>query len=282
MVAYAVGGRKYTQWHELDAIEGVIHWDSRGFAPGSPSGGTHKPLRHNIYFYDGLCDVIVWQNGGSGGVGGGGGATSHKRLFHNAYVYDGLSGVILWQSAGTTSAPPPSSGTHKRLYHNIYDYDGLNDIFVWQSKGTSGAAPAAEAGYQSFFAFWMGGAGSFIPGIIPTPGPTHPPWFPPVPEYMPDDREHRRQMARSINALRQGKQNVTHDLTLTADATSTVLSDARIGISSAIIPAMATTSDAAAALVAGIWITDIKTGSCTVRHESSSQVDRIVRFVIIG
>lgn len=281
MVDYPVGGRRYSQWQELDAIDGVIHWNSRGFAPGSPSGGTHKPLRHNIYFYDGLSDVIVWQSGGSGGIVSG--AATHKRLYHNVYFYDGLSAAIVWQSAGTTSAPPPSSGTHKRLYHNIYAYDGLADIFVWQSKGTGGATPSSDVGYRSFFAFWMGGGASFIPGVVPPPsGLTHPPGFPPVPEFMSDDREHRRQIARAVNTLRQGKQNVTHDLTLTANAASTVMTDARIGITSAIVPAMAINADGAAALVAGIWITDIKTGSCTVNHENSSQVDRTIRFLIIG
>lgn len=111
--------------------------------------------------------------------------------------------------------------------------------------------------------------------------------FPSVPEFMPDEKEHRRQIARGVNGLRKGKMNVTIAVTLNANATTTTLTDARIGITSCIVPAMPTTQNGAIALfgnmdTSGIWISNIVTGSCTVNHTSAAATDQNIRFLIIG
>ncbi len=77
--------------------------------------------------------------------------------------------------------------------------------------------------------------------------------FPPVPEYLPDEKEHRRQIARRINTINQGKFNCTVDVTLNPNTGATVISDNRIGYRSAVTPLMALTLSAAAALAVGIW-----------------------------
>lgn len=106
--------------------------------------------------------------------------------------------------------------------------------------------------------------------------------YPPIVEFMPDDKEHRRQIARKVNQLLVGKVNVYIDLTLTAGATSTTLTDPRIGYFSTIVPAMAQTANGAAAIVAGIWVSGVKTGSATINHASNAATDQSIRFNIIG
>lgn len=121
---------------------------------------------------------------------------------------------------------------------------------------------------------------SFPPA--PPAARTQKPWYPPVTAFMPDSREHRRQIVEAVNAIRQGKQNITTDVTLTPNSTQTILTDARIGFSSAICPAMATTANGAVAITAGIWVSDQKSGSCTINHASSADIDQTVRFTITG
>ncbi len=106
--------------------------------------------------------------------------------------------------------------------------------------------------------------------------------FPGVPNFMPDGDEHRRQIAQAVNGLRQGKMNVTIAITLNAGATTTTLTDGRIGVTSCIVPSMPTTQNGATALNAGIWITNIVTGSCTINHASSANTDQNIRFLIVG
>ena len=109
-----------------------------------------------------------------------------------------------------------------------------------------------------------------------------------VPLYMPNEVEHRRQLAQGVNSTKNGKINATLDVTLAVSATSTVIQDARIGSDSAIIPAMAKTAHAASAIAAGIYVDTIvppigsTPGSATVHHASSANTDQTIRFLIIG
>jgi hypothetical protein len=114
--------------------------------------------------------------------------------------------------------------------------------------------------------------------------------FQAVPEDSPDERNHRKQIARAVNLALLGKFNATADLTLGASTTTTTLTDTRITAFSAIVPAMAMTADAAADLAAGIWVSNITpglpgagtAGSATINHRNNSAVDRTIRFLIIG
>jgi ABC-type taurine transport system substrate-binding protein len=103
-----------------------------------------------------------------------------------------------------------------------------------------------------------------------------------VAPWIKDESQHRRDMARTINAQLIGKLNVTLDVTLNASAASTTITDARIGYTTAIIPAMAMTADGAAAIAAGIWVDTLKSGSCVVHHASNAAADQKIRFVFIG
>jgi hypothetical protein len=108
------------------------------------------------------------------------------------------------------------------------------------------------------------------------------PGYPGVSLWTHDEKQHRRDMARTINNMLIGKQNVTLDVTLNRSATSTTITDARIGISTAVIPAMAMTSDAAQIIDKGIWVDTILSGSAVVHHVSAPQSDLTIRFVLIG
>jgi hypothetical protein len=103
-----------------------------------------------------------------------------------------------------------------------------------------------------------------------------------VAPWIHDEKQHRRDMARTINALLIGKLNVTLDVTLNRSATSTTITDARIGITTAVIPAVALTSDAAQIIDKGIWVDTIQSGSAVVHHVSAPQSDLTIRFVFIG
>lgn len=105
--------------------------------------------------------------------------------------------------------------------------------------------------------------------------------FPGVPRLLPDETEHRSQLAQMLNdRVNRGKFNCTATLTLTANATSTTLVDERIGYSS-YIDFMPQTANAATAK-AGIYCDTFIKGQCTVHHASSANVDQTFTVVILG
>lgn len=108
------------------------------------------------------------------------------------------------------------------------------------------------------------------------------PGFPAVPEAMENEREHRREIARRLNGILQAKVNAYIDVTMTAGAATTTITDARIGITSAVFPAMAKTANGAACIAAGIWVDNQKSGSCRINHRNNAAVDQTARFLIIG
>ena len=96
-----------------------------------------------------------------------------------------------------------------------------------------------------------------------------------VAAWLQDEGQHRRDMARAINQFLIGKLNVTHDVTLSPGATSTTISDARIGITTAIIPATALTASGATAISAGIWADTYLKGSVVLHHASNAAADQM-------
>jgi hypothetical protein len=80
--------------------------------------------------------------------------------------------------------------------------------------------------------------------------------------------------------LLRGKLNCTGSVTLTAGATSTTLTDTRIGGSSVIL-FCPTTSTAAAAMTA-LRVTAKGDGTATLTHNNTADVDRTLDYAIIG
>jgi len=101
-----------------------------------------------------------------------------------------------------------------------------------------------------------------------------------VPLSNPDTKAHARQCAITINNVMDGKINSTGQITLTASATTTTLTDARIGANSVLL-FMPQTANARTALN-GLYITNRGNGSCTVNHPSSANTDQDLSYVIIG
>lgn len=111
---------------------------------------------------------------------------------------------------------------------------------------------------------------------------------PGVPNYTPDHAKMLRLMAGQANRANNGKVNVTIDVTLAASATQTLISDNRIGPTSAVAALMALTPNAATAIAAGIWFDTPKLGvnstsaSILAHHSSNASTSQTIRFGIFG
>jgi hypothetical protein len=91
-------------------------------------------------------------------------------------------------------------------------------------------------------------------------------------------------MYEVLQQIRSGKLEVVGELTLTAGAASTAVTDIRVSPQSVIVwhPR---TANAAAELAAGtMYITDANmgSGSMVVTHANNAQVDRTFRFAVLG
>ena len=108
------------------------------------------------------------------------------------------------------------------------------------------------------------------------------PGFPGVPRLLPDEKEHRRQIAQMINdQLNHGKFNCTITVTLAVSpAVTTTLTDERIGYGS-YVDFMPTTANAATAKTS-IYVTNRIKGSLTINHASNVAVDQTFTVVILG
>ncbi len=95
---------------------------------------------------------------------------------------------------------------------------------------------------------------------------------------------HAVETARAVGLLLQGKSNNNGTLTLTAGAASTVMSDARLTVNSAVLfdPL---TANAAAELAAGTLYTlaaNRNNSAWTVTHANAGTTDRTFRYMIVG
>lgn len=104
--------------------------------------------------------------------------------------------------------------------------------------------------------------------------------FPDPPLDAPNDREHRRAIAQVVKRINQGKINCVTTVTLNANATTTTLTDPRIGLNS-FIGLSPLTSNAVAIDVAP-RVTAQTNGSATITHGSSVAVDLQFRVAILG
>ena len=88
------------------------------------------------------------------------------------------------------------------------------------------------------------------------------------------------QAERTINEMLKGRANNVGEVTLTANATSTTISDIRIKLTmtAVLIPR---TANAAAAMT-NVYISDVADGSITLTHSNTATVDRTFDYVIHG
>lgn len=101
-----------------------------------------------------------------------------------------------------------------------------------------------------------------------------------VPLSMPDQAQHLRLISNVVNNTMDGKINATGNVTLTASATSTTLTDARIGANSVIL-FMPTTANGNTAK-ANLFVSTRASGSATLTHASSSNTDQTFSYCVFG
>lgn len=112
--------------------------------------------------------------------------------------------------------------------------------------------------------------------------------FPGVTLYMPNEGEHRREIAAAINRINRGKFNCTVDVTLNANTGSTLITDNRIGFNTAVSPLMGLSLSASLAIAAGIWFdaplaaAGATTASITAHHNITADTDKKIRFGLLG
>jgi hypothetical protein len=101
-----------------------------------------------------------------------------------------------------------------------------------------------------------------------------------VPISIPDSALHLRVISQALNNTIDGKLNSTGNVTLSASATTTTLTDARVG-SNSIILFMPTTSNANSAKD-DLYVSARADGSATLTHASSVNTDQTFGYVVIG
>lgn len=104
--------------------------------------------------------------------------------------------------------------------------------------------------------------------------------YPLAPQTLPDEKEHRRKLAEVANLAMQGKLNAVAQVTLAASATTTTVTDARIGANT-YFGFQPLTADAAAAL-SGLYVSAQQKGQATLTHASTASVDRTFNVLLIG
>ncbi|AOI76057.1 hypothetical protein [Burkholderia sp. NRF60-BP8] len=97
---------------------------------------------------------------------------------------------------------------------------------------------------------------------------------------MPNEREHRRQIAQLANNLLQGKMNTVIQVTLTPSATTTTVTDKRIGGYTGLFFSPLTAN--AAAALSGLYVSAQHNGSATLTHASTASVDRTFNVLLVG
>jgi hypothetical protein len=107
-------------------------------------------------------------------------------------------------------------------------------------------------------------------------------YFPGRPGVVPDltnPDQHRKQIARAVNGILQGKSGNTMSITLTPSATSTTVTDSRISLSTALH--LTPTTPAAATALPGIFIVATD-GQAVISHPSSAATNQTFTASIQG
>ena len=137
--------------------------------------------------------------------------------------------------------------------------------------GLAGGATGSGVGVQPV-------AGSDAIGYRPAPLSEAPP------NSLRDAASERwvRRIVDVVNSARSGKLNVTLNVTLTADTTTTIVTDARISVGSGLL-FMPLSANAAAEQAAGtMYVSGQRSGQATITHANNAQTDRSFRIVILA
>lgn len=99
-----------------------------------------------------------------------------------------------------------------------------------------------------------------------------------------DSAAHRRQIARTANAAISGKANNKGEVTLTANAATTTVTDLRVSFFSTILFEPLTANAAAELAAGGMYVTEANhlNGSFVITHANDANADKTFRYVILG
>jgi superfamily II DNA helicase RecQ len=97
-------------------------------------------------------------------------------------------------------------------------------------------------------------------------------------------RQGYRKMARIVNSALQGHFNAVTTLTLTANAASTTLTDARLTVNTAIVFDPVTANAAAELYGATMYVTSANrnNGAFVITHANNAQTDRTFNVLMVG
>jgi hypothetical protein len=105
--------------------------------------------------------------------------------------------------------------------------------------------------------------------------------YPVPPADNTDAERHRRQIAQGVALLMNGKSNNIIDVTLTANAAATTVSDARIGVTTFPI-AVAVTANAAAITAPYVVDSSRVNGSFILVHANDANADKTFKLTLVG
>jgi hypothetical protein len=82
--------------------------------------------------------------------------------------------------------------------------------------------------------------------------------------------------------VHQGRTNNVGEVTLTQSAATTVVTDARVGINSAILFDPTTANAKADYVNAGFYVSTRRNGTFTITHPNNANADKTFKYVMVG
>jgi hypothetical protein len=104
--------------------------------------------------------------------------------------------------------------------------------------------------------------------------------YPTSPEVTRLDIDTLRRVSNVVRSIMTGKTNNTGSVTLTASATSTVVSDINVGGDSVILLSPLTAN--AAAAIGTTYISSVGDQTFTITHANNAQTDKDFSYVVVG
>jgi len=105
--------------------------------------------------------------------------------------------------------------------------------------------------------------------------------FKPPSETYPDQDQTNRMFAAAIGLLFRGKSNNVLDVTLDANAASTTVTDARIGVNTVAI-CIPTTANASAIALPYRNVSSPVNGSMSLVHANDANADKTFKVILVG
>jgi hypothetical protein len=105
--------------------------------------------------------------------------------------------------------------------------------------------------------------------------------YPVAPPTLPNEKEHRRVLAQTVNQAMAGKINATTQITLTPSSTTTTVIDSRIGANT-YFGFSPLTPDAVTAQISGLHVSSQANGTATLTHASAAAIDQTFNVLLIG